>query len=174
MFGWEGFPPFNAGGLGVACYGLSKAMVEQGIEITFVLPKKIDLISPWMKIIFADNDPQNPKKVYSAYVTSEEYAKLAAQYGWDDTLIDEVMKYSILAREIAKNESFELIHAHDWLSFRAGIEAKKISGKPLIVHVHATQFDWAGGKVNDQIYQIEKKEWRRLIRLWRFLTTLNR
>ncbi len=156
MFGWE-YPPFNSGGLGVACLGLSKALTQQGIEIAFVLPKKIDVSSPFMKIIFADNNPQSVEKIFSAYITSNQYAKLAVKYGWDNSLMDEVVKYGILAREIAKEENFDVIHAHDWLSFPAGIEAKKISGKPLIVHVHATEFDRSGEKINPQIYQIEKQ-----------------
>jgi glycosyltransferase involved in cell wall biosynthesis len=73
------------------------------------------------------------------------------------TLVDEVRRYGILAQALAKNESFDVIHAHDWLSYLAGIEAKRVSGKPLIVHVHATEFDRTGsGSVNQQVYDIER------------------
>jgi glycosyltransferase involved in cell wall biosynthesis len=72
-------------------------------------------------------------------------------------LFDEVQRYGILARAIAKKEKFDVIHAHDWLSFSAGISAKEISGKPLIVHIHATEFDRTAGHPNQYIYDQEKR-----------------
>ena len=74
-------------------------------------------------------------------------------------LLSEVRRYALLGGEIAKEEQFDVIYAHDWLSFGAGIEAKRVSGKPLIVHVHATEFDRCGGPlgVNKDVYDIEKE-----------------
>ncbi|HCC69697.1 MAG TPA: 4-alpha-glucanotransferase, partial [Bacteroidales bacterium] len=51
---------------------------------------------------------------------------------------------------------FDIIHAHDWLAYPAGIAAKNVSGKPLVIHVHATDFDRSGGSVNPVVYNIEK------------------
>lgn len=156
MFGWE-LPPFNSGGLGVACLGLSQALIDKGVDITFVLPKKIEVSSTKVRIVFADLNPvEHVAELLSAYISPEKYESLSQRHGWGGNLISEVNFYGELAREIAKKEQFDVIHAHDWLSFMAGIEAKKISGKPLVVHVHATEFDRSGEKVNQQIYDIEK------------------
>jgi len=78
----------------------------------------------------------------------------SGKYGKD--LILEVSRYALVAAQIAKNKKFDLIHAHDWLSFPAGIAAKKMSGKPLIAHVHATEFDRSGQTVNQRVYDIER------------------
>jgi len=78
----------------------------------------------------------------------------SGKYGKD--LIMEVSRYALVAGQIAKNKDHDIIHAHDWLSFPAGIAAKKISGKPLVVHVHATEFDRSGENVNERVFEIEK------------------
>ncbi len=78
----------------------------------------------------------------------------SGKYGKD--LILEVSRYALVAAQIAKNKEFDLIHAHDWLSFPAGIAAKQMSGKPLIAHVHATEFDRSGQTVNQRVYDIER------------------
>jgi glycosyltransferase involved in cell wall biosynthesis len=68
----------------------------------------------------------------------------------------EIHHYAYIAEIIARDHPVDLIHAHDWLAFPAGMAAKRISGKPLIVHVHATDFDRSGGSVNPEVYAIEK------------------
>lgn len=163
MFGWE-FPPYNSGGLGTACLGLSRALTRENVRITFVLPKKFDVHSPHLKIVFADQLAIKFTEVNSLlypYVTSDEYSLDRERIKSDiygRTLLEEVLRYARAARKIAKKEKFDIIHAHDWLSFLAGIEAKKVSGKPLIVHVHATEFDrTAGQNVNQNVYDIERK-----------------
>ncbi len=163
MFGWE-FPPYNSGGLGTACFGLTRALSScENTDIIFVLPKKVNVSSDLIKIIFADTSTilsGEDISILSGYITSDEYLVkrndvTVGLYG--ATLLQEVKHYANRAREIARNEDFDIIHAHDWLSFLAGIEAKKISGKPLILHVHATEFDRTGGQgVNQDVYDIEK------------------
>ncbi len=81
--------------------------------------------------------------------------KFTGQYGKD--LFTEIARYAVVADVIAQNQKFDVIHAHDWLTFPAGIAAKQRTGKPLIVHVHATDFDRSGGQVNQDVYNIEKK-----------------
>jgi len=76
------------------------------------------------------------------------------KYGPD--LLQEVSNYSLIAGEIAVEEDFDLIHAHDWLTYPAGIAAKRASGKPLVVHIHATEFDRTGENYNTIVYDIEK------------------
>jgi glycosyltransferase involved in cell wall biosynthesis len=110
------------------------------------------------------------------YTSPEEYEKLVSQaekegkrlvettlggtlnftgdYGAN--LFEEISNYAIVAGEIALNYDFDIIHAHDWLTFPAGIAAKRASGKPLVIHVHATDFDRSGGKVNPGVFEIEK------------------
>ena len=62
--------------------------------------------------------------------------------------MQEVSNYALVASEIAHEQSFDVIHAHDWLTYPAGIAAKRMSGKPLVVHVHATEFDRSGSDNN--------------------------
>lgn len=163
MFGWE-FPPYNSGGLGVACWGLTRALVELGLDVTFVLPKRVPIEESHCKLCFADSyGTISLRKVdtfLTPYITSDQYGKLKGRvpgmYG--ETLFDEVLRYALLARDIARDTDFDVIHAHDWLSFLAGIEAKKVSDCPLVVHVHATEFDRVGsGPVNQFVYDIERE-----------------
>jgi glycogen synthase len=167
MFGWE-FPPHNSGGLGVACQGLAKALAYKNVGITFVLPKRVPVSSDSIKMVFADIPSVSVHQVdspLSAYITSQEYDSLMedVQGGgrhsiYGQGLFEEVMRYAVKAKKIAKKEEFDVIHAHDWLSFPAGINAKKTSGKPLVVHVHATEFDRTGGSgVNEKVYKVERR-----------------
>ena len=172
MFGWE-FPPFNKGGLGVACHGITKGLSNKGVSTTFVIPKAPeDADGSHVKLIIASNVKGIKIKEVSspmaAYMTNSEYQERVRHlllhgkgtskddiYGQD--LFNEVERYAIRAKKIAKNESFDVIHAHDWMTYKAGIEAKKSTGKPLVVHIHATEFDRTGGNgVNQHVYDIEK------------------
>lgn len=175
MFGWE-FPPFNSGGLGVACAGLVKALTKKGIKITFVLPQKFlskskdfSYQSLFCKFAFADLN-LNIRRINSSlspYITSEEYQKSVLKTKkesfleeenslYSSDLFGEVMRYGREARKIALIEDCDIIHAHDWLSIPAGVMAKKVTGKPLIVHVHATEFDRTGGNNDQRVYEVEK------------------
>ncbi|MBW2978156.1 glycosyltransferase family 4 protein [Candidatus Woesearchaeota archaeon] len=168
MFGWE-FPPFSSGGLGTACYGLTKGLNNQDIDVTFVLPKSF----PDMKADFVKLVPASGPGVTIAinspiigYMTSEEFdekilswkksKKSSSIYG--KNLFEEVLRYAKKGAIIARQESHDIIHAHDWMTYKAGIEAKKASGKPFVIHVHATEFDRTGGNgVNQFVYNTEKE-----------------
>jgi glycosyltransferase involved in cell wall biosynthesis len=76
--------------------------------------------------------------------------------GYSSSLMDEIYKYSVVAAVIAEENEFDIIHAHDWLAYPAGIAAMEVSGKPLVLHVHATEFDRSGGNVNPDVYRVEK------------------
>ncbi len=165
MFGWE-FPPHNSGGLGTACEGLTRALADQGVKTIFVLPKKVGVEADFLKILFANIPNATLKTIPSIlypYVTSQSYLESLATNSQGDkiygaTLLDEVLSYGLKAKDIARQECFDIIHAHDWLSFPAGIMAKEISSRPLIVHVHATEFDRTGGNgINEAVYRIEKE-----------------
>jgi len=169
MFGWE-FPPFNSGGLGVACEGLSKALASSGVPLTFVLPFKIPISAPWCKFVFANEssetlDDTQIRKLFSGY-QSHSYFSGIKKYGLPEfisgDLIERVRGYAKAAPNIARKNKHSVIHAHDWLTYPAGIAAKETSGKPLVVHVHATEFDRSGSdSVNKDIYNIELEGFRR-------------
>jgi glycosyltransferase involved in cell wall biosynthesis len=164
MYGWE-FPPHNSGGLGVACMGLSRALTQEGFDITFVLPKGKIGGDEGVKMKLAGTDDIKYKGVNSPvtpYMSAGEYEK---KYGkksglrgsiYGDSLMAEVRRYALLGGKLVKEDNYDVIYAHDWLSFGAGLEARRISGKPLIVHIHATEFDRTGGSgVNEEVYQVE-------------------
>ena len=161
-FGWD-FPPQRNGGLGVACFGLTQELIESGVEVIFVLPRRQDVIGN-MKFVFADIEPAEMYVVDSPlvpYQSSRSYMEIIEADGTRVRIgrskIEEVFRYAEAARKIAKREHFDLIHAHDWSSYLAGLAAKSVSGKPLVLHVHATAFDQAGGEyVDPDVYAIER------------------
>lgn len=164
MFGWE-FPPHNSGGLGVACLGLTRALRRLNIDITFVLPKRFSFPEKdSLSLLFADSYGEisfrGVDTLLTPYQSAGEYDLLrqGAPGLYGQGLIEEVLRYAAVAGAIAEDSPHDVIHAHDWLSFPAGIEAKRRSGKPLIVHVHATEFDRVGnGPVNSRVFSIERQ-----------------
>jgi glycosyltransferase involved in cell wall biosynthesis len=215
MLGWE-FPPFISGGLGTACYGLTKAMSSLGMDVMFVLPRPVStpfsthvrLVSPrpgsplavpstefrldeFEHVTFRtiDSNLANP------YTTPADYERASApetvpeavrstaassrpayqvlqpntppppgsakpmsvggQYAGD--MFAEVQRYAALAAEIARHESFDIVHAHDWMTFPAGLQVAALKGVPLVVHVHSTEFDRSGAHVDQRIYDIERR-----------------
>jgi glycogen(starch) synthase len=191
MLGWE-FPPFISGGLGTACYGLTKAMDQLGIKITFVLPRManslqsthVRLLSPEHRknaIRFTYENLANVQfcavdSALAPYGTGDFYRQRleealrrkqtalsrgsfgplpsAGQYCGD--MYAEVHRYAAITTELAADEDFDVIHAHDWMTYPAGIAVAALKGRPLIVHVHSTEFDRSGEHVNQMIYDIER------------------
>lgn len=160
MFGWE-FPPFNSGGLGVACHGLLRALSGKNLDIVFVMPKRLPDSVPYAKMVSAGLDNVTIHTINSPvtpYIGSESYAKYkdgTPVYGSD--LVSEAKRYAQFGAKIAAQERHDVIYAHDWLSFGAGRAAKRVSKKPLIAHVHSTEFDRTGGENVDQnIYNLER------------------
>jgi glycosyltransferase involved in cell wall biosynthesis len=195
MFGWE-FPPHISGGLGTACYGLTKGLANfNDIEVTFVVPKAYgDEDQSAMKLIGAGDVPLTKKKIAfantqqkvdyyevdsnlipytdpdefwrltstkhakkSKFVETDDQGKIQFSGKYGQNLIAEIYNYAFVAETIASENDFDIIHAHDWLAYPAGIAAKRISGKPLVIHVHATDFDRSGGSVNPKVYSIERE-----------------
>jgi glycosyltransferase involved in cell wall biosynthesis len=93
---------------------------------------------------------------YNFYVKTNNKGRVDFSGRYDTSLMEEIYKYSIVAAVIADENEFDIIHAHDWLAYPAGIAAMEVSGKPLVIHVHATDFDRSGGNVNPDVYRIEK------------------
>jgi glycosyltransferase involved in cell wall biosynthesis len=193
MFGWE-FPPHITGGLGTACFGLTKGLLNQGVEVIFVVPKaygdenqesvrlvnasdvSIDIRNSiykdyWENISYIEVGSNlipyaSPDEFYDIInytkqtgsdtyesVLSKKY-EFSGKYG--QNLMEEVQRYALVASTIASKNNFDVIHAHDWLTYPAGIAAKKISNKPLVIHVHATEFDRSGENINQNVYDIER------------------
>jgi glycosyltransferase involved in cell wall biosynthesis len=94
---------------------------------------------------------------HTLYVQTNNRGMVDFSGRYDQNLMDEIYKYSIVASVIAEENDFDIIHAHDWLAYPAGIAAMEVSGKPLVIHVHATDFDRSGGNVNPDVYNIEKR-----------------
>ena len=180
MFGWE-FPPHILGGLGTASYGLTRGMWQCGnMDITFVIPK------PWgdedrtfAHIVGASQVPVAWRDVSRDYVEQRigkvmspdlyfallhvaHTCNLNCSYciefsgRYPDNLLEEINNYSIMAGVVARTIETDIIHAHDWLCYPAGIHAKQVTGKPLVVHVHATDYDRSRGNVNPTVYNIER------------------
>jgi glycogen(starch) synthase len=240
MLGWE-FPPFISGGLGTACYGLTKAMSGLGTQVLFVLPKTIEgehashvqLISPKAKrskpaatgpngkpAVASTPQPATldtpadatfstdgmahvafkpiPSWLASPYQTPQTFAAEMQQHqppqrgaereaatgstlpgtrgatrageehdphavrgqqsiDYTTDIMTEVQRYATMATQLTRDESFDVIHAHDWMTYPAGMAIAAISGKPLVVHVHSTEFDRAGDMPNQRIYDIERR-----------------
>ncbi|HMA77692.1 MAG TPA: glycosyltransferase family 4 protein [Candidatus Paceibacterota bacterium] len=163
-FGWD-YPPKRNGGLGVACYGLTRELLNEGVDVVYVLPRRQPVDGDGT-FIFADDTPG--QTVYEVPVTIEPYQPSYGQvyvtdvygnkYPTGSTLLDEVQKFAAAAKDIAEREQFDLIHAHDWTSYLAGLAAKAVSGKPLIVHVHATSFDQAASdNVDPAMFAVEQQ-----------------
>lgn len=185
MFGWE-FPPHILGGLGTASYGLTRGMAEQSdMELVFVIPKPHgDEDQSFLKIIGACNVPvvwkendwnhvnqrightmhpdeyfwlRNGIKYDYSRIYTNELGCIDFSGRYPDNLIEEISNYEAVASVLAHQLQFDIIHSHDWLTYPAGVFAKQITGKPLVVHVHATDFDRSRGQVNPTVYSIEKR-----------------
>ncbi len=199
MFGWE-FPPHIAGGLGTACYGMTRGLARNGVDVTFVMPhasgdedqRFVDVVNASdvetvfgkvsndsadiiekMSFIHIDSNlvpylsPEDYETYHDEFVktgerrweTSDIWSQrytFSGKYGAN--LLEEVARYAIVAAQVARDMEgqFDVIHAHDWLTYFAGIAAKRVSGKPLVVHMHATEFDRSGENINTQTYAIER------------------
>ncbi len=199
MFGWE-FPPHIAGGLGTACYGMTRGLARNGVEVTFVMPRAFgDEDQRFARVVnasdvetLAGSAQSGAEDLWSKmsfihidsnmvpYVSPEEYAEYHEKYVrtgqrvWEHgdvwkrryvfsgkygaNLMEEVARYAVVAAQVARDMEgrFDVIHAHDWLTYFAGIAAKRVSGKPLVVHMHATEYDRSGENINTQTYAIER------------------
>ena len=198
MFGWE-FPPHIAGGPGTACYGMTRGLARNGVEVVFVMPRAYgDEDQRFVRVVNASDvetigtrDHEFSEELLEKvsfihidsnmlpYISPEEYAayhdefvRSGRTHEWTDVwkqrytfsgkyganLMEEVARYAMVAAQVAKDleGQFDVIHAHDWLTYFAGIAAKRVSGKPLVVHMHATEFDRSGENINRRVYAIEK------------------
>lgn len=153
MLGWE-LPPHNSGGLGVACWQLCKALSRKGIDIEFVLPYEAEHNIDFMRI---NTLPRGVKLSYGEYLDSYDSQHYHEHgYGIPADVQTTHRQYEATVAHLAEQLEFDIIHAHDWLTFRAGLRAREVSGKPLLVHVHSIESDRAGGGTgNPLVREIE-------------------
>ena len=175
MVGWE-YPPHNSGGLGVACEGICSTLIESDNEVTLLLPEETPISQSGLKVFYCNKKKYNGnghefekivRQLQNPYLSSELYNSIYSKNkqllelgGFQtSTLTGKVEAYRRQALEAIENaDDFDIIHAHDWLCFGAGIALKEKTGKPLVVHIHATEFDRGGGQgVNEYVYQKEKE-----------------
>ena len=187
MFGWE-FPPHIAGGLGTACYGMTKGLAANGVDVLFVMPSASgDEDQSAVKIINASDVPIDTvstsvdeflgkvKFIHIGsnmvpYVDPQDFTKMVeeerkrqiksfrVQYGqkykfsgkYGENLMEEVARYAMVGATIALQhaDEFDVIHAHDWLTYLAGIAAKQLTGKP-----DRSSDD----KIDTRVYDLERK-----------------
>ncbi|OVE74477.1 hypothetical protein BVX95_02415 [archaeon D22] len=169
MFGWE-FPPIKSGGLGTACKDLTKGLSNNDVEVTFVMPYVPEEVNDeHVKLVGTNRLSKDVKvktvnTILTPYQTTSSYGEAKHSiplggtsqrdvYGKD--IFNEVERYAELAKHIAESEEYDIIHVHDWMTYKAGMIAKEISGKPLVAHIHATEFDRTGGNPNQFISQRE-------------------
>ncbi len=199
MLGWE-FPPLFSGGLGVATYGMVKAL-RNNVDIKLIIPsystssslsnvniiglnslaaKELDLeqlrfnvedltaevhriplsVSPYQYM--NEEIERNRLREDTANFTSEKTLEMihtifsdSNVYGFN--VMHKVYLYTQLSEQIARNIEFDIIHAHDWITFAAGLRIKNSTGKPLVVHVHSLETDRAGEGIRNSIYHLEKE-----------------
>lgn len=145
MLGWE-LPPYNSGGLGVACYQLCKALTKKGADIEFVVPYTAEHKADFMRVRAAH--PQDVQEILEAGAAAYD----STHYSWTKkgsksagkTVFEQATLYEQAVEKIVQEAEFDIIHSHDWLTARAAIRAKMLSGKPLFVHLHSVESDRAG------------------------------
>ena len=176
MLGWE-FPPFFAGGVGVVCEALTRALAKRGTEVTYLMPRAPGRSGePGLRVVAPGGPVPGVElvalpSVLTSYAThpaarivpipGEPRAADASSgplYG--PNLLEEVERFAESAASFVRERrpDFDLIHAHDWTTFRAGIALKALSGRPLAVHVHITEFDKSGGQHADsRVWALERE-----------------
>lgn len=145
MLGWE-LPPHNSGGLGVVCYQLCRVLAQKGADIEFVLPYQADYNVNFMRVTAAH--PQGVSEVVRAGSAYDSY-KYVYEDGHSEWLSiydqQRVYEHAVARLVPTFRQQFDVIHAHDWLTFRAALRAKQQLGLPLVLHVHTIERDRAGG-----------------------------
>lgn len=156
MLGWE-LPPHNSGGLGVACYHLSKALSLSGASIDFVLPYSAEHSNTDFMRVHSTTDFGPDRMSNLGIYDSKDFGVNASSHNF--TNIRELQRhYVAYVEKLAKQVKPDIVHAHDWLTMEAGIAAKKTTGSPLIVHVHATEYDRSGEHYgNPLVHEIEQE-----------------
>ena len=178
MFGWE-FPPFISGGLGTACFEMTRAITRLGHSISFVLPLYDKNTPPLPIAAFRDTPAQTATDVaidnltllhlpallhpylhaggYQLTYLSEQEKFPDRKHIYGSNLVSEVRRYGLNAAALSGALSFDVIHSHDWMTIPAALFARGISSKPWILHVHSLEYDRSGEHANREIVEIERE-----------------
>ena len=146
MLGWE-LPPHNSGGLGQACFDLCKSLSNQNVDIEFILPYIGNHDIDFMKVTSAFNHTELQKNVLHQAYDSINYTYSSKEHELFEETVDDLIS----------DKTFDIVHAHDWLTFRAAIRIKERTNLPIILHVHSIESDRAGGqRGNELVRDIEE------------------
>ena len=181
MLGWE-FPPYFAGGVGVVAEGLTRSLARRGSEVTFLMPhgpERAEREGLHIVIPSAEGEAGATLRVASlegtlhpfSYAAGAGPAEALAIPGerrapsttgplYGPGLLEEVERFAEACVRLVGKERvrFDVIHAHDWTTFRAGLALKRATGKPLLIHVHITEFDKSGGSYADpRVFALEQE-----------------
>lgn len=150
MIGWE-YPPFNSGGLGVACQGLTEALSGEVRQIYFALPYELPLTVGHMDVLDCSHPDWHSNKnqpPFFAYDGVSVVGKKIREFETDQIhllpqsdLERQVTQYHDQVVKVAQEKDFGLIHAHDWMAFPAAMALKKQTHQPFVAHVHSTEYD---------------------------------
>ena len=154
MLGWE-LPPFNSGGLGTACYQLCKSLAKKDVDIDFILPYKAEHGIDFMNITAAQ--PQGVSSILRSGIAYDSY-KYTLDSGSEEWfgIYDQQQLYEQAVVSLVKDKQFDIVHAHDWLTFRAAMRIKQLKSCPIILHVHSVESDRAGSQHgNPLVHEIE-------------------
>jgi glycosyltransferase involved in cell wall biosynthesis len=155
MLGWE-LPPHNSGGLGTACYEMCKSLSKKDIDIEFILPYRADHQIDFMKVSAAV--PLGVKKIEQIGGVYDSYRYILdnGREAWLN-ITDQHVLYEHAVLAMSESRVFDIVHAHDWLTFRAAVRLKERYGYPIIMHVHSVESDRAGAKRgNPLVHEIEE------------------
>lgn len=154
MLGWE-LPPHNSGGLGVACYYMSKALAKEGASIDFILPYEASHPNIEFMSVHAAT-PYEPTGRYGGMGAYDSLHSSLASSDFSGDIRALQAQYITFVEKFIQDTKPDAIHAHDWLTLEAGMRAKELTGAPLIAHVHATEFDRSGELLgNSVVHEIE-------------------
>lgn len=165
MLGWE-LPPYNSGGLGVACYGLTRGLSRFGTKIAFALPRRLSSSIPFLEILSHDLQGVEITAINSllqSYMNESNYFDYATEWRKEKmnmyglSLYEEAHRFADMATAWSRQKPHHLLHAHDWMTYPAAMRATYVSGKPWVAHVHATEYDRTGGNLDPRIADIEYK-----------------
>lgn len=157
MLGWE-LPPHNSGGLGVACYYMSKAISQEGASIDFVLPYEAEHDIDFLTIHSATELSPLHRNGMGAYYQCNCSSTDKCDHQSLNDLRGVQQQYGQYVEQLVNKVKPQVIHAHDWLTMEAGVIAKKATGVPLVVHVHATEYDRSGEfHGNPLVHDIEQE-----------------
>ncbi len=155
MLGWE-LPPHNSGGLGTACYQLCKALSKKDIDIEFVLPYSAEHNISFMDVTPAQ--PQGAASVIRSGIAYDSYKYILSD-GTEQWLgiYEQQQLYEHSVAKLVEEKEFDIVHAHDWLTFRAALRVRELRNCPIVLHVHSVESDRAGSQLgNPLVREIEE------------------